>query len=251
MSSRAVLSAALALGMLACGPSARVAPAAPPSPAEWRQARARLAAKRDEVAGPPRTMKLTLELREPVTGRVMRARGAVALAPPRSLRMVLVGPGGTTALDLWAHDGAFRFSVPALDLLRRGDRTTPRASMRGMPIDFLEWWLLRPFDGKIVDCRRREGLDHYVLRDGAAIIELTLREDGSLEARRSTFAVDEPGERPRRVDEETISADGLGCGVVRYDQASTRLSITVTCESVERERAPDPRAFVDPDEARP
>jgi hypothetical protein len=167
--------------------------------------------------------------------------------------MVLVGPGGTTALDLWLRDDAFRFAVPALDLLRRGDVTTPRSAMRGLPVDFLRWWLLRPFDGRLVDYRRRADGDHYVLRDGAAVVELIVRADGSLWARRSTFAAEasEAGERPRRVDEETIAADRLGCGTVRYHQASTRLSVTVTCEGVERERAPNPRAFADPDEVAP
>ena len=69
----------------------------------------------------PHTLRLAVKLREPFTGRTMEARGAVALSPPSALRMILLGPGGTTALDLWARDDEFRFAVPAIDLLRRGD----------------------------------------------------------------------------------------------------------------------------------
>ena len=62
--------------------------------------------------------------------------GAIAIAPPVSgvtrpsgegppvdaegaLRMILLGPGGTTALDLWSRGDRFRFAIPALDLLRQ------------------------------------------------------------------------------------------------------------------------------------
>jgi outer membrane biogenesis lipoprotein LolB len=253
MSRSGALSAVLGLVLSACGAGAPVAPVTPPSAAQWREARSQLVDLRAQATGQPRTIRLSIEIREPVTGRVMQARGAVAIAPPRSLRMVLVGPGGTTALDLWSHDGAFRFAVPALDLLRRGDSTTPRSSMRGIPVDFLQWWLLRPFDGRLVNYRRLAGEEHYVLRDGAAVVELIVRDDGSVWARRSTFAIDPSTDAsrrpPRRMDEETLSADRLGCGVVHYHQGSTGLRVKVTCEGVESQRAPSPRAFVDPDEA--
>lgn len=219
--------------------------------AEWREGRRLLEEKRAIVGVAPHTMKLSLTLREPRSGKVMQARGAVAIAPPSALRMVLVGPGGTTALDLWSKDGAFRFAVPALDLLRRGDASTPRAAMRGMPVDFLQWWLLRPFSGKILDFHREVGVSRYVLSDRDAKVELALHDDGRVEARRSTFTRAEPGAPPRRIDEETIEADSLGCGVVRYRQRSTALSLTVTCESDDRDHPPSPRAFLDPDEASP
>jgi hypothetical protein len=44
-----------------------------------------------------------------------------------------------------------------------------------------------------------------------------------------------------------VIAERVGCGTVRYAQASTGLLVTVTCEGEERDRAPDPRAFIDPD----
>jgi hypothetical protein len=206
-------------------------------------------------------------LREPRTGHVLEARGAIAIAPPASegrartagsdirepggaLRMILLGPGGTTALDLWARGDRFRFAVPALDLLRRGDASTPRASLRGLPVDFLRWWMLHPAAGTLLWYSRAASTDSFVLRDGDAVIDLRVNDRGVLGARRTTWSTAE-GARRQRLDEEVVIAEGMGCGNVRYAQASTGLLITVICEAEERDRAPDPRAFVDPDALRP
>jgi hypothetical protein len=237
--------AALLVSATGCAPAAVAAPR--PRLTEWREARARLHALRAETSGRPRTIRLALELREPFTGRVMQARGAVALSPPDALRMILLGPGGTTALDLWAKGDRFRFAVPAIDLLRRGDATTPRSSMRGLPVDFLRWWLLDPFGGELLAYERTQGAERFVLREEGAVVHATVRADGSIEAVRETYAEPARGERPRRVDAETVSAEHLGCATVRYAQQSTHLSIRVRCEGEERERAPSPRAFEDPD----
>src|SRR5262245_451084 len=77
----------------ACGVRSEPRAPEPPTLEAWRAARGRLAAIRTSLAA-PRTLRIGLKLREPVTGRVLEARGAVAIAPPRSLRMILVGPGG-------------------------------------------------------------------------------------------------------------------------------------------------------------
>lgn len=248
--------AALALVAGAWGCGAPVLPPRAPSLAEWRHARARLAELERASSGAPRTLKIALKLREPYSGKLMEARGAVAIAPPSALRMVLVGPGGTTALDLWVKEDRFRFAVPALELLRRGDAATPRAAMRGLPVDFLRWWLLRPFGGALLWYVREGEVDRFVLRDGKAIVDLRVDDAGPIVARRTTFANAEAGEPPHVVDVETVHADGLGCGpvdggsekrpVVRYRQSSTHLDIVVTCEALEP-RAPRPRAFEDPD----
>lgn len=243
---------------------ARPGVAAPAITPAWRQARRRLGELRREAEGAgPRTLRVRLALREPRTRQMLEARGAIAIAPvpigadPQidrsttaaaggALRMILLGPGGTTALDLWARGDRFRFAVPALDLLRRGDASTPRAALRGMPVDFLRWWLLHPAAGTLLWYERIGSTDAFVLRDGDAVVDLRVTERGSIGARRVTWAV-ALGQPPQRVDEEVVIADGLGCGRVRYAQASTGLLITVTCEGEERERAPDPRAFLDPD----
>lgn len=232
-------------------PPAYVAPEAPSLDA-WRHALAELRALGGETAGgEPRTLKLSLALREPVSGRRMEARGAVALAPKeRAVRMILVGPGGTTAFDLWIRDDLFRVSIPAVDLLRRGDARTPKAEMRGLPVDFLRWWLLDPTRGDLLWADSGPRGARYVLREGGAIIELLVRPDRRIAAERRTWseATSAAGRDggPVLLDEEKVEADRIGCGRARYTQASTGVEIEITCEGVEP-NPPSDRAFQDPD----
>jgi hypothetical protein len=242
-----------ALGAAGCAPSPAVPALAPLDTATWRVARARLAALRARArgggarAGEPRTIRLALRLREPFTRRLMTARGAVAMAPPDALRMILLGPGGTTALDFWLDGDRFRFAVPAIDLMRRGDASTPRAAMRGLPVDFLRWWLLRPAEGTLLWYEREPAMDHFVLRDGDAIVDLRVDDDGRIAARRGTWTKDAgEGGPARRLDVESVEAERAGCGEVRYRQLSTGLDIAITCEG-EEPHPPSPRAFEDPD----
>jgi hypothetical protein len=195
----------------------------------------------------PHTMRVALALREPYTGKIMEARGAVAIRPPDAMRMIMVGPGGTTALDLWVRGDRYRFSVPALDLLRRGDARTPRVARRGLPIDFLRWWMLGPTDGKLLWFERDAAGDRFLLRDGSAVVDLRVSDAGKLWARRTTWESNTRAGGPARIDEETVAADAIGCAPVHYHQASTGLSIWVRCEGIETERAPNPKAFDDPD----
>jgi hypothetical protein len=244
---RGVLGVLLAASTASCVPPAAPAASAAPTYAAWRSARLRLAEIRAQASrGGPRTMRLALALREPRTGRTLEARGAVAVSPPEALRMILLGPGGATALDLWVRGEQFRFAIPAIDLLRRGDASTPRQAMRGLPVEFLRWWLLRPASGTLLWHTREEGGERFFLRDGDATIELFAAPgEARVWARRTTWD-GAAGER-RRVDEEIMEADRMRCGSVRYQQASTGLAITVKCEGEETERAPSARAFVDPD----
>ena len=72
-----------------------------PAGAAWRQARAELAELRAVFAPPlSRTVHVRLAMEHAPTGRRLQARGAVAVGRGDGLRMILVGPGGTTALDL-------------------------------------------------------------------------------------------------------------------------------------------------------
>jgi hypothetical protein len=82
-----------------------------------------------------------------------------------------------------------------------------------------------------------------VLRDGDAIVDLHAADGGAVTARRTTWTL-----LPTRLklDDETVDAERIGCGTVRYHQASTGLDVTVRCEGEEATR-PSPRAFVDPD----
>jgi hypothetical protein len=239
--------AAIAVALSACAPRLTSAPAlTPPTLASFRAARARLAALRATIV--PRTLRVALTLREPVTGRVLEARGALAVAPPASLRMILLGPGGTTALDLWIQGDAYRFAVPAIDLLKRGDASSPREARRGLPVDFLRWWLLHPADGRLLWASRdaSTSTSRFMLRDGDALVDLHATDGDAVVARRTTWTL---LPTPRVVDDETVDAERLGCGKVRYHQASTGLEVTVRCEG-EEPSTPSPRAFIDPDTLR-
>ncbi len=263
---RAVLAGLVAvLAGVGCGPApARPAALTWPTTAVWRGAQARLARLRLEAEGDgPRTLRLALSLHEPFGGRVLEARGAVAIAPARAdgsspaggaLRMILIGPGGTTALDLWARADRFRFAVPAIDLLRRGDASTPPSELRGLPVGFLRWWLLRPAAGSLLWYEREAATSRFVLRDGAAIVDLRLGDGGQVDAVRTTWARFE-GEDVV-VAEERVEASGVGCATARYvtriplggdGRTGLPLEIAIRCEGVDRSRAPNPRAFEDPD----
>jgi hypothetical protein len=240
----------LTAGLTACAGPAPVVipPGPPPTEAVLRLGQARLDALRARAAVPT-TRRIALELREPFTGKVLSARGAVALAPPRALRMILLGPGGTTALDLWIDGDSFRFAVPAIELAKRGDLHEPRATRRGLPVDFLAFWLLHPARGELAWYGVDAGGDRFVLRDGDALVELRTRADGAVEGHRSTWAATagtSADAAPALLEDETVSAAGLGCAQVTYHQRSTGLSVKVACEG---ETAGDPpaRALLDPD----
>lgn len=235
------------LSMVSCLASCTPAPRptalslGPTGIAEWRAARAHVGelASRHRPAE-PYSMNLILELDQPHLGRRMRARGAVAVRPPEALRMILLGPGGTTALDLWVCRDEFRFAVPAIDLERRGDARTPDEELRGLPVAFLSWWFLRPFDGRLLsfsdaDARGRR----FVIADGADVIHLL---EFSSKAERGRLSV----ERLSNGDEESMDVDAARCGTVRYRQRSTGLDIEVRCESLNA-KPPPARAFADPD----
>ncbi len=243
MRPRSVPAIALAAGLAGCAARpAAVVPLWEPTVAEWRGAFDELGRVRASAGG-AYTRKIALELREPRSGRVLSARGAVAVAPPGGLRMILLGPGGTTALDLWVQGDRFRFAVPAIDLKRRGDLRGPREERRGLPVDFLSFWLLRPAGGQLLWHGREEGAERFLLRDGAALVDLRVLGGGRIRARRTTWSAD--GEQ--KLDDETVEAEGLGCAEVRYHQRSTGLEVTVRCEG-EMRGAPPARALADPEE---
>lgn len=235
----------LALTLFLCGCAAvnetPQLPAGPEGIRVWREARADLRKLQtrfepDEAY----SMNVALELTQPQLGKRMRARGAVAVRPPDALRMILLGPGGTTALDLWICEDRFRFAIPAIDLERRGDAHTPQEETRGLPVDFLRWWFLRPFGGRLLSFVRKDDALRYVLRDSEQIIHLFPpddREHGIFTAERVVVG-----------DRETLEVrGGSACGDVRYTQDSTGIDISVRCEQL-NPTAPPARAFADPDD---
>lgn len=236
-----ILGPLLAVGAVACTP-VKPAPSLPTGAegrVAWRQARSAVETLRARFEPTePYSMNVSLELTQMQLGQRMRARGAVAVHPPDALRMILLGPGGTTALDLWICRDQYRFSVPAIDLERRGDATTPERERRGLPVDFLRWWFLRPFAGDLLSFVDGTSGRRYVLRDAPQVIHLLAPTTGVVTARRLS-----------RSDEERLDVTGDRCGDVRYRQRSTGIDISVGCEQVNA-RKPPPRAFADPDDPR-
>lgn len=146
---------ALALLALGCtGPRANKPPSL--TRAELEAGPRLSAAELRARARPPTTdvrQTLKISLLEGVSGRGFEGRGALVVRPGQALRMILLGPGGTTAMDVWISGDRFRAAIPALDRVVRGDASTPRSTLRGLPIDLLRRWLVAPFGGTLVHAR--------------------------------------------------------------------------------------------------
>jgi hypothetical protein len=213
-------------------------PAGHGATAAWRAKRADLGALRARLTPPGKaySMNVSLELWVERLGMRMRGRGAVAVHPPDSLRMIMVGPGGTTAMDLWICREAFRLAIPAADIVRRGDADTPPEELRGLPVAFLRWFFLEPLGGSLLAAWDHERAQRFLLRHDRGVIHLASSPDGTLAARRLSLG-----------DEERIELDGERCGHVHYNQRSTSIDLEVDCEKINA-GAPPARAFVDPDE---
>jgi hypothetical protein len=216
----------------------RTVPAPQISQADWNVSRARLARMRKEQPTKPYVERIRIAIREPRTGRVFEARGAVAISPDRAARLMLLGPGGTTGLDMWVTKERFRFAVPALKLERRGG--TDPVEMRGLPIGLLRWWFLRPLEGRLLLARSTPTETAWVFRDGPATI--TVRTDGL-----RFVAI-------RREGGHLEGIEWIGRALVphagvrgRYVEGDWGLLVDVIVEEV-MPSEPDPGAFLDPDD---
>jgi hypothetical protein len=179
-------------------------------------------------------MRLALDLETP-GGAVVRGRGALAVAAPHALRMVLLGPGGTTAMDLWVCRDAFRLGL--LDRVARGDVARASAEeLRGLPVALLGWWLLMPLAGSLQWADEDARGWRWLVRDSGGWWRV-----GAAGDRVSIERGSGPGH-------ERLEADLVPCGVAAYERAGVRMR--VRCE--ERIDAPPPAAaFADPDTGAP
>jgi hypothetical protein len=214
----------------------------PPVPdigqAEWTLSRERLARMRHELPRRPYVERVQLGIVDPRTGKLYQARGAVAISPDHAARMVLIGPGGTTAMDVWVTRDRYRLQVPALHIDKRGGADLSEA--QGLPIGLLRWWFLSPLGGKLVLARSSKQEAVFVLRDRDATV--TIRTDG---------------ERFVAIRREHAKLDGLewvGRGLApragargRYIDGDWGMRVHVVVEEVLPDE-PDPAAFFDPDE---
>jgi hypothetical protein len=233
----------LALALAGCSETTVTTPL--PTQAEWDSARIWLAALR---AGEPKTpfgAVVRVTLREPYTRKTFEARGALAVDPHRALRMILVGPGGATAIDVWATKEQWRFEVPAASVLRRGGSEDDPS----LPMGFFRWWFLGPTDGRLLTSvapRHSENgsAQRLVLREGGATIDLT---DRRREGRHLLSASRLAADGVDRIEFEGASfAMGKGDHAT-YDEESSGVHVEVTVEAPAD--APDPEAFTDPDVA--
>ncbi len=249
---RRALVLACAVASTACGPRVwpkgsyatirgerdRAIKTAEVSQREWALSRERLAHVRAEQPARPYVERVRLAITDPRSGRQYQARGAVAVSPDRAARMMLVGPGGTTALDVWVTKDRFRFAVPGIQLEKRGGHDPAEA--RGLPIGLLRWWFLDPLGGRLLIAHSDAKESAWLLRDGDAFV--TVRTDG-----RRFLAVRKEGDALEGIE-------WLGRGITpragsrgRYVDGTYGLRVDVVVEEVMAEE-PDPAAFADPDE---
>lgn len=234
----ATLAASVAAGLLG-GCVRQPVPWQGATPETWPVLRAALAAERSRRPRSPWSAEVATTLREARSGRVVRGRGGLAVAPGRALRLILLGPAGLTTLDAWITPGRWRIAVPPLGIVRRGGEDSPP----DLPVAFLRGWFFRPMEGTLFAARMEAEGPTWLLRDGGAVLEVRSRRcdrgEGLLATRREhahTESVDEcrAGIEPRAGDH------------VAYEDETTGLGVDLALESVSSE-PPVADAFVDPD----
>ena len=178
------------------------------------------------------------------SGRVVDGRGGIAVDPHRALRMILIGPGGLTAIDAWVTVDAWRFAVPALKLVRRGLSVDAKEARR-LPIGFLRWWFLAPLDGNLLWASIQPRRLDYVLRDPQATVEMsTAHEPPFLHL----VAVRTEKGESEEIDSLARSLTPSPGDRATYVQRASGLRIDVVVDGL-GEAPPDARAFEDPDSA--
>jgi hypothetical protein len=217
-----------------------------PTQSEWTEARGRLAELRSGRVS-AYVEEIRIAIQEPRSKRVLLARGALAVRPGDAMRMILLGPGGTTALDAWVTHARWRLVVPPLELERRGETNPPPE--QGLPIGFFRWWFLAPFEGRLLDASvSREGA-MFVLRDGAATVTLF---ETRAEQNESVVAWRREHDIAERIDwvrgEMGVRAGGPRVGDhARYVHVPSGFVVEVVVDAV-ASNEPDPAAFLDPDD---
>jgi hypothetical protein len=230
----------LALGVLFVASIGCHAPAAEalPSQAEWLAARSTLESLRAGEPTTPFGAMVHVVLHDARSGRAFAARGAVVVDPHRALRMVLIGPAGATALDVWATADRWRFEVPAAHVLRRGGREDDPT----VPVGFFRWWFLGAVDGRLLTSVTQSEGTRLVLRSEQSTIDLTARRSRTgltlAATRRAAGAVD-------HIELRGLALAPSAGDRVTYDREESGVHVEVSVES--RLEAPDPAAFLDPD----
>jgi len=188
-------------------------------------------------------------MREPRTGHSVDGRGAIAVAPGRALRMILVGAAGATMLDSWVTPDRWRIAVPPAGVLRRGDDEASRGEQRlaheptDLPVGFLRWLFFRPLAGTLFGGSVQPGRVLFLLRDEDAVIEVRL---GACPGGELAMTTRRSHGRAERLDECRASTGATPGDWVRYEDEKSGLTVDLKIESVARQ-PPDEDAFRDPD----
>ena len=243
---------ACVLGLAVCSCATPRVPDHAISQKDWTLVRGRLAALRATQAVRPYVAQLRVGMREPRSGKTFEGRGALAVHPHSAMRMILVGPGGTTALDVWITRDRWKFAIPPADFRRSGG--TDPASSRGLPIAFFRWWFLAPLDGRLLSAGVGRLGPTYLLRDGTGTVILHDQNESSgrhlVAVRRDAGAVPPLGGQRSAVQALEWAGKDFTPHAgdhARYVEDVTGLQVEVQVEEVSNEE-PDPAAFLDPDE---
>jgi hypothetical protein len=234
---RSVLLSAASLLLLACAPPP--APWTGASEQTWTELRAALAAKRDAIGRDPWAVRAGVTMRDSKHGRGIDGRGAIAVAPGRAVRMILVGGAGATVLDAWVTPERWRIAVPPVALVRRGGAEAPS----DLPVGFLRWWFFRPLEGTVVAASRTPPATTWLLRDGDAVVELR---EAPCDRGTGTTAIRRVSGRAERIDECRAGRAPAAGDRVRFEDEATGLVVRLDVEAL-AERPPAEDAFVDPD----
>jgi hypothetical protein len=224
--------AAVLLALVGC--TSERPPAVPsPSQAEWNRAHAELAALRARAPSTPYTARVAVTLH--AYGQTLEGRGAIAVLPGQALRMIVVGPAGATAFDLWMNEEAWRIEVPAASMVRRGGA---KDTAPGLPTGFFRTWFLDPLGGRLLASAGSK----LVLRDrvgGMWVLDVTRGDTLHVAAVRKS------SEGLQMLDFVGAPSSPLAGDRARWSDPAAGLAVEVQIEDVAKE-PPDAEAFVEP-----
>jgi hypothetical protein len=226
------------VGLLACATKAPAARSTP-DPSEWNALHKKLEGLRLARPSQPWAAGVRVTMDEPAAGRSLEARGAIAVAPGKAVRMILVGGAGLTMMDAWVAPERWRIAIPPRSMVRRGGSEEPN----DLPIGFLRWWFITPLRGTLFAGGETAAGTEWLLRDGDAVNDLLA---GRCDVGRLLRVQRRVRGRAELVDECTMLAVPRAGDWVKYADEATGLRVDLVVESVSGE-APRPEAFSDPD----
>ena len=188
-------------------------------------------------------------MRDARTAHSLDGRGAIAVAPGRALRMILVGPAGATILDAWVTPDRWRIAVPPAGLLRRGParplelQKPDDEEPADLPVGFLRWLFFRPLEGTLFGGSLEPEHLLFLLRDREAVVEVRF---GACPRGELTMTTRRAHGRAERLS-ECRACDKVTAGDwVRYVDEQNGLTVDLTIESV-ASVPPEDEAFRDPE----